>query len=156
MKRESKQLIIINIGFFFLFIIDRVSKWWAYNQLSENDPIHFFSILRLELYMNKGVIFSIPLYQPLIYIITIVILSVVITYLYKSYKNFNKCFIIGFSLIAIGAFSNLLDRINYGVIIDFVNLIFLPIFNLADVLIVIGTVILIIKIPHEKKNEKVQ
>ena len=157
MKKESKQLIVVNVGIFFLFVIDRQTKWWASHILSEEGPIHFLNVFRLELYMNKGVIFSIPLYQPLIYITTVIILVIVISYLYKAYKKQNINLIVSLSLIIIGSFSNLLDRIYNGAIIDFVNLRFLPIFNLADCLVVVGAVILIIKASNmkEKNHEEV-
>jgi len=153
MKKESKQLIMINIGFFFLFIIDRVLKWWAANLLHDISPVTFLRVFRLELYLNKGIIFSIPLSKTLIYIITVLIISIVTYYLYHAYQKRNMYLIASFSLIIIGAFSNLLDRINYGAIIDFVNLRFIPVFNFADCLIVAGVLIYIFKGLYLKEND---
>lgn len=52
----------------------------------------------------------------------------------------------GLILIIAGALSNIIDRIFFGCVIDFINLKFWPIFNLADSLIFIGALIIILKI----------
>ena len=147
----------INIGFFFLFVTDRVLKWWAVNSLSDISPITFLRVFRLEFYLNEGIIFSVPLPKMLIYIITVLIISVVIYLLYEAYQMKNRSLIIGYSLVTVGAFSNLLDRFNYGAIIDFINLRVLPVFNLADIIITIGITVLIFNIIKIKgsSNEKV-
>ncbi|MFA6272405.1 MAG: signal peptidase II [Patescibacteria group bacterium] len=152
MKKESKQLMFINVGFFFLFVADRVLKWWAVNSLSDISPITFLRVFRLEFYLNEGIIFSVPLPKTLIYIITVLIISIVIYLLYEAYQMKSRTLIIGYSLVAVGAFSNLLDRINHGAIIDFINLTVLPVFNLADCLITAGAIILILKVSNRKGN----
>jgi signal peptidase II len=53
-----------------------------------------------------------------------------------------------------GLVGNLIDRIVYGSVIDFINLKFWPIFNVADILISIGALILIIGMWHAEKEEK--
>lgn len=142
----------INVGFFFLFVADRVLKWWAVNSLSDISPITFLRVFRLEFYLNEGIIFSVPLPKTLIYIITVLIISIVIYLLYEAYQMKSRTLIIGYSLVAVGAFSNLLDRINHGAIIDFINLTVLPVFNLADCLITAGAIILILKVSNRKGN----
>ena len=57
-----------------------------------------------------------------------------------------------FALIIGGALSNILDRIIYGSVIDFINFSFWPAFNIADSAITIGVILLIIKFIH--KDEK--
>ena len=56
---------------------------------------------------------------------------------------------IGLTLIAGGALGNLIDRLNHGCVTDFIRLGFFPVFNLADILIFIGAVMIIFK--HYKK-----
>lgn len=47
-------------------------------------------------------------------------------------------------LIMSGAFSNIIDRLCFGCVIDFINLKFWPVFNIADVYITIGAIILLL------------
>ncbi len=51
--------------------------------------------------------------------------------------------LVSWLLILTGASSNLLDRIKHGAVIDYLSLFSLMIFNLADVMIFIGVIILI-------------
>jgi len=50
---------------------------------------------------------------------------------------------IGIIFLISGALSNISDRLNFGCITDFIDLKFWPIFNLADIFIVIGVIMLI-------------
>ncbi len=58
----------------------------------------------------------------------------------------------GLILILAGAFSNMIDRISYGCVIDFINLSFWPIFNPADIFIALGVILLIL--PNIKQEHK--
>lgn len=65
-------------------------------------------------------------------------LIALIVYIFFRFHVINQW--AGFFLLS-GAVSNLLDRIIYGGVIDYFNLIYLPRFNLADVAIILGVVI---------------
>lgn len=56
-----------------------------------------------------------------------------------------------FLLITAGALSNILDRLHYGCVIDFIDLGFWPVFNLADVYITIGAGMLLLNILTKKE-----
>lgn len=56
---------------------------------------------------------------------------------YKSEK-------IGIILMMAGAISNILDRVIHGCVIDFIDLKFWPVFNLADSFIVLGAILLVL------------
>ncbi|MDQ1283804.1 MAG: signal peptidase [Patescibacteria group bacterium] len=58
----------------------------------------------------------------------------------------------GILLIASGAISNIIDRVLYGCVIDFIDLHFWPVFNLADAFITIGGIMIIMK--HVAYNTK--
>ena len=49
----------------------------------------------------------------------------------------------GYFLVLSGALSNIIDRLKYGCVIDFINLKFWPVFNLADALIVVGAILIL-------------
>lgn len=60
----------------------------------------------------------------------------------KYFIHYTLCFI----LIFAGAVSNMVDRLHYGCVTDFINLRFWPAFNLADAFITIGGIMLILAI----------
>lgn len=87
----------------------------------------FASRLGFELVRNRGIAFSIfsDIHPVFIAIILIILI-----------KNYSKN--IWFSLIIAGGVSNLIDRIRVGYVVDFIDLKFWPVFNMADVFITIG------------------
>ena len=117
---------------FGLFIIDRLTKIYFLSLGSAREG--FFN-----LYLNPDIAFSIPLAIIIVYFLVIIILLALI---FVWWKEFKKQHILYWpiSLIIIGAVSNLLDRINYGAVIDFINLPFFSVFNLSDVYITAGVI----------------
>lgn len=97
---------------------------------------------------NPHIAWGLILPEILFWIFWIAIVLILFYLIYKTkLLNDTLCLILIFS----GAFSNLLDRIWQGCIIDFINLGFGPIFNLADFFISTGAIILLItylKIKH--------
>lgn len=69
--------------------------------------------------------------------------------LYRRLDNWNRLFL---SLIAAGILGNLVNRIMYGYVIDFINLKWWPVFNVADSSIVTGVCGIILLSILEKKR----
>lgn len=84
------------------------------------------------------------------WIVTVISLLIIIGIIYYVYRNrvSKKILKIGYGLILGGAIGNFIDRIVYGYVIDFIDIdIFgwnYPIFNLADVFIVVGVILVMI------------
>ena len=80
-------------------------------------------------------------------VVSLIIISFIIYYISKNSPK-NKVEVVGYSLVLGGAFGNLLDRIIYGYVVDFLDFYIFgydyPIFNLADSFIFVGVVILVI------------
>lgn len=82
-----------------------------------------------------------------IIVINIVILIVLLIYILKNFNNLSRTLNISLLLVLGGGIGNLIDRIFRGYVIDYIdvnNLLKFPIFNIADILVVIGIVIIII------------
>ncbi|MCC5425349.1 signal peptidase II [Clostridium botulinum] len=145
-------IIVLILGIF----LDRISKIWALNTLTSGRDIvvikNLFTFSYLE---NRGAAFGI-FQNRLIFlslITAIVILGVV--YFIVKYKPTSKLLKISLSLIISGAIGNLIDRIYYKFVVDFIMLhykdvYYFPTFNVADMLVVIGTVLLAIYILKEE------
>ena len=128
----------------FFCILDQFSK--IYINLNSDKLLNKdFLILTIEYVRNYGAAFNIfsgsRLFLSFISIISTIILSYLI--FISENKNSNKY---GLSLILAGSIGNGIDRILNGYVIDFIKIKFIdfPVFNIADIVINLGVVILII------------
>lgn len=109
---------------------------------------------------NEGIAFNLVLSPLVFWFFWISIITLIFLQIFNiQFSIFNQLSISKFSisklalyLILSGAVSNIIDRLYFGCVIDFINIPFWPaIFNLADVFIVIGAMILLVKIFRIKK-----
>lgn len=127
----------------FIAILDQTTKILVQNFLFENrsQPL-IDKLVYLTLTKNKGIAFGLLKNWGNFFIffsIATIILLVVFIYLYHR----SLYAIFGLGLILGGTIGNLIDRVLYGSVIDFIDLRFWPVFNLADSAIVFGAIILI-------------
>jgi len=134
--------------FLLLIFLDRITKMWATSLNSEKD----YGIIAFTYTTNNGAGFSILQNMNVMLVIISIIVLIAITYFYRYLPKFSLI------MITSGVIGNLVDRISYGAVIDFINLKFWPIFNVADSLIFVGVVYwIIVLIRTEKKSaEKIQ
>lgn len=126
---------------------DQLSKWWAVERLT-NDPIDLFWTLRLQVTTNTGAAFSLaggggP-------IIALLALGVVGFLLWQGRTITSRVGAVALGLILGGALGNLADRAFRGSgffdggVIDFIDVQWWPVFNVADSCVVIGGILLVI------------
>ena len=149
-----KKIILISI---LSLMIDIITKQIVLHAMIEHQSIsiinNFFSITFAK---NTGIAFSfLDGKVPLIIIMTTFVILLILRYIKTT--NPNKLESICYGLVLGGAVGNLIDRIFYGYVIDFLDFnIFgyeFPIFNLADTFIVIGIILLLILNIIESRNE---
>ena len=142
----------------FLCVIgaDRLTKWLALQILStQSIPVIYG--FKLTLAWNKGVSYSLfadagtqgSLVLTSFIVTTITLFAGYVLWRgYKGYRVWIEAMILG------GAVSNLIDRVNYGAVIDFIELYAcsysFPIFNVADMFIVLGVFGLLVHSWFEK------
>lgn len=138
-----------------LVIFDQVSKFFALKYLVNSDIAIIKNFFSLSFIKNTGAAFGLMSGN----IILLILLSLfLIWYLIKELRknNTNKYNVISLVMIIGGSFGNLIDRVARGYVIDFFSFrIFnkdMPIFNIADILITLGVIILIIVIIVEERN----
>jgi signal peptidase II len=132
---------------FFTFQIDRVTKQLALLYAAHRYEINKF--LAFDLVFNRGITAGmLHTDSPLLFTLLTAFICLIIAVLtYYTWHRFmaNKN-IIGELLVLSGAVSNVIDRIVYGGVIDFIHFswgsLSFPIFNIADVLIVGGIAIM--------------
>jgi len=128
---RQKMLLFVVISLFFLFL-DRLVKYLAVTYLNQGS----YGLFRL--YINKGIIFSLPLPVWLIVTVTLLIIVFIIIFIVKRMSTGLNIYILPALFIVLGASSNLVDRMIYGGVIDMIDFNTLLIFNLADVMIIFG------------------
>lgn len=99
--------------------------------------------LKLKLAVNSGIAFGLDLNYYLIVLFYLIIIPVLILILFFEYKQKNTFNILGLTFIILGSLSNLVDRLLWGAVIDYIDLKYYSVFNLADVMIVFGVIIII-------------
>lgn len=95
--------------------------------------------------------------QIIIIIANVVIIGILLMFLIIDYKNISKALKIICIMIISGGTSNLIDRVFRGYVIDYIdtNKIFnYPVFNIADISVVIGVILLICYIIVKNNNRQ--
>ena len=146
LKKFFLSLTIISV----IFSFDRISKLYILN-LAEGEKyidIYFNSFLNFNLIWNTGVGFGLfssetNFYYNLITLLIVLINIIILIMAIKSqdYKLFFFLMILG------GSFSNLFDRIYYQAVPDFIDMHYSDfhwfVFNVADIFITLGVILLI-------------
>ena len=150
----KKKILIFSIIFLF---IDQVSKFLLDKFLVLGKSISIFDkFLYITKVYNDGISFSMLTGKRWLIILFSIIILIFLYFYMKKFKE-NKRNIIAFSLIFGGLFGNLIDRIIYGYVIDFIDFYIFnynyPIFNFADSFICIGVLILLYSIYLGEDNE---
>jgi len=125
-----------------IILIDQLSKHYMVTYLSNGNSCHILgTILEFTLVKNKGAAFGILQNQTLFFIIITLMVTIALVYLLinvpgQFYAKLALSFILG------GAVGNLIDRVRLGYVIDFIHIIYWPVFNVADMFIVTGSILL--------------
>ncbi len=143
-----------------VIIFDQATKILTKKYMSLHDSREVLGdFVRLTFIKNPGMAFGIELGNKTLFTILSIIASIVIfIYLLKT-KGDKKYVKTALALILGGAIGNLIDRVLYGSVVDFVDVGFgdlrWPVFNVADAAVTVGMIILIAVILFEKKPETV-
>ena len=159
--RGIKLKVLQFITVIFGVVLDRVTKALAVKYLV---PIRDFPIIRGVFHLtyaeNTGAGFSILEGNRLFLIVIPIIVAAFLVYMLLSKKVTSRLFSWSLALVLSGAVGNLIDRIFSGYVVDMFNftLINFPIFNVADIFVTVGAVLLFIYIiffceKAEKKDE---
>ena len=142
--------------FIVLLIGDQVSKYWARTVLYQQSSIQVIPhILRFTYVENRGAAFGMLQGQKIFFVImTFLLIGLFFVYLKKT--NTNKGMKWTASIIIAGAIGNLIDRVLLGYVVDFIDfhIIWRYVFNVADIYVVGGTLLLALQILLQDEKEK--
>lgn len=151
---KNKKIKMILIFTIVLIIIDQVSKILVKNYFHESTTNNIINIRLIE---NTGMAFGINGGNTKNIILTSFILLIIFNFIRTQKELLDKKTSVAISLILSGGFSNLIDRIVRGGVVDFISIKNFPIFNIADCYIVIGWflfILFLIKFNNEIIGEK--
>ena len=150
MKLFNSKYVIKLITILLIFLFDRLTKIRVINFFENNqlEEIYISNFLNIYLIWNKGIAFGLLNFDDrIVYnLITfiIIVVSLIILFLALRIKDYKSYF---FTIIFGGAIGNLYDRITFKAVPDFIdfhiNNYHWFIFNVADIFISLGVILLI-------------
>ncbi len=129
--RKSKFLIFSIL----IIILDQISKFYLTNK-----NVRLTNFLYFNYVENTGAAFSIFQNQKFLLILISVVVFLVLIYYFIKLNN--NILLIGISFLFGGILGNLIDRIYFGYVRDFIDLKIWPVFNIADSFNTVGAVLL--------------
>ncbi len=152
---------------FIVIVADQLTKLWVTNsfRLYETREI-IAGLFNLTYVTNTGAAFSLfadvdSPWRHYFFITVAVVAFVGITTAYIFMRRSHRLYGIALGLIAGGAVGNLIDRVRFGAVVDFIDVMIgtyhWPAFNVADSAICVGVgLFLFINILEERKKKKIQ
>lgn len=143
-------------------LIDQVIKYFVAMYLSQAGVVTAIPhLLDLNYVENRGVAFGMFENMRWIFVALTSVIIVILLYIIIFKKIKSKMFLISSALIIGGGIGNLIDRVLYGYVIDYLQLSFFsPVCNFADYAVTVGTVLLVIYLlfmsDSSKKENKVE
>ncbi|MCI8497392.1 MAG: signal peptidase II [Clostridiales bacterium] len=147
-------------GMIVLFIgADQLTKYWAEQSLSSMGSMPVLGdLLTFQYSQNTGAAFGILKDQQWIFMAVTIVMSLFFMYLLFFDKVGRPLMRWALMLICAGGIGNLIDRIAHGYVTDFIYLKFInfPIFNIADICVVVGAILFIAGVLFFKPKESVK
>ena len=124
-------------------ILDQLVKYWAIQNLMISPYFVIPGVFQLTYVENRGTAFSFLQGQIWLFTITTILILLVIAYVFWKRLILSKLGRVSLAMITGGAIGNFLDRSLRGYVVDmfYFELIDFPVFNIADVFIVIGGIL---------------
>ncbi|MBD5516138.1 MAG: signal peptidase II [Lachnospiraceae bacterium] len=149
MSLKKKLLLFLDLlGICALIALDQYTKYLAVIHLKDKPAYNIINgVLELNYLENKGAAFGMLQNQKAFFIFVAVVTLSVIGYVLFKVPDRKKYRILHLllSLIAAGAIGNMIDRIRFDYVVDFIYFVLInfPIFNVADIYVTVSTVALV-------------
>ena len=149
-----------------VLVADQLSKWWVLNGLDLPDlrQVVLLPVLNLTMVWNRGVTFGLlnGLGNWGHVLLAVVALAVVVALGFWLRRAESKIVALAIGAIAGGAIGNVIDRLRFGAVVDFIHAhvntpwgdISWYVFNVADAAIVCGVAVLIIESQFAKRRQE--
>ncbi len=150
LTRSQFDIFLAIMVTFFIVFVDRLSKIFFSDLLVYGESLPIIrNVLHMTMVHNTGIAFGFFKDQGITFIVIPIVAVVLLVFNIYYYRQNNEAlsrtYIVAFSLILGGAIGNLIDRIVYGHVIDFIDFRVWPVFNIADSAITIGAILIAYK-----------
>lgn len=154
-RSNVSVLIILLVTAILIILFDQLSKSWVSANLQMYRPLNVIgNYLRFVLVHNEGLIWGLPFKNNVSYYILPIVGVVVV--LYIAIRSTSKLLGFTYGLILAGAIGNLIDRIRFGYVVDFIDMGIKntrwPTYNIADMSIIFGIILIFIREIFGKKR----
>jgi len=141
--RRFRLLFLPALG---ILLADQLSKLWVRNALELGESVPREGFIRLTYLTNAGGAFGL-LINPRFLLVLTAAVGILIVLIYLRYLPSGRALQVGLGLVLGGALGNLIDRLRFGAVTDFIDVRLFgdfhwPAFNLADSAITVGVFIL--------------
>lgn len=134
-------------------ILDQAVKAYVASTMLPGESIPVIpSYLHLTYVLNAGAAFGIFERQQWLFLFTAALFFLVFLFLYPRLARGSELIHYGSVAFAAGALSNMADRIRLAHVIDFIDFRVWPVFNIADIAIVVGTICVLWALFVQKKE----
>lgn len=124
-------------------ILDQLSKALVLRHLSEGHPVSLLGrVVCLNLTTNTGSAFNLLQNQGDVLVGIGIAICLIIMALVVLRPDLQCCYMLPLALVWGGSLGNLLDRLHRGAVVDFIDLRVWPVFNISDIAITIGFLVL--------------
>lgn len=138
-----------------VLLLDQGTKYWILNYLEVWESIPLLpGWLQLTLVQNPGAAFGLFANWTGLFVLVTLAAVLLALILYRRILTLDWQFQLALALGLGGAVGNLIDRVRFGHVVDFIDLLFWPVFNVADMAIIAGVVLLgykILCLPNENE-----
>lgn len=133
--------------------LDQWTKWWAFNATTPGETINVLPGISIGQTRNEGIAFGLFAGRPWL---VFGLMGVALTVLVFSYAKHRQRPVLWLAtgLLLGGAIGNAIDRISLGYVRDFIEVPRFPSFNIADVAITAGVVILVLAVEQRKPRDE--
>ncbi len=143
MKHITIRHLYFSLLFFVVLVVDQMTKLFVASESFV--PLRVVGdFFRIIVHRNTGIALSIPLPHVVIIFLIPIIILMGLRALRKEIDFHHPLALISISLILAGALGNMLDRLRLGYVVDFIAVSSFPVFNVADIAISCGIMVLFV------------
>lgn len=150
---DTKKILKIVLSIcIFIILIDQLSKFLIAKYVPERIGSEYLAI---EVTHNTGMAFGFSSGNIKNIFLSLIVVFIIISFIRNQKEQLEPNVLIAISFALGGGISNIIDRIFRGGVFDFIKILFIPNFNIADICICVGWVLLIVFLIIYTKKENV-